>query len=82
MNLEEQQKYVEAVAEVIKNKILSMKNINKSVIDVNNINSLAYKSACDLLTINLICYEEFGLFDESLKAFSLLEESKRSGYFN
>lgn len=64
MSLENQQKYVETVAAVIAKKILSMNNINKTDIDVNNINLLVHKAANDLLLIGYICYGEDGLFDE------------------
>lgn len=64
MDMKNQQKYVEEVAEIITTKILSMKNINKSIIDVNKIKLLAYKAASDLLQIGFICNREYGLFDE------------------
>lgn len=64
MNFEEQQKYIEAVTAVIAKKILSMKNIDKSAINIDNIYSLSYKSAVDLLKISYNCYGENGLFDE------------------
>ena len=67
MNLENQQKYVEEVAAIIAEKILSMKNINKDVIDNDSINLLAHKAAEDLLMIGYICHGEFGLFDEFTK---------------
>ena len=64
MNLEEQKRYIKEVAIVIMKKILLMMNVNKTIVDINNVRMLAKQAAIDLLNIGIICNGEYGLFDE------------------
>lgn len=39
-------------------------NVNKTIVDINNVRMLAKQAAIDLLNIGIICNGEYGLFDE------------------
>ena len=64
MNLEGQKKYVLGVADFLLNHILSMKNVNRDMINIEALSKLCFDAACDMLYINYHYYGNDALFDE------------------